>query len=166
MAFRKKGVQSTLALSLLEKIKARSVIARAAADRRFCNVMAMSLQCGVNLPDAFGLAQTLVDNRTVEEQIKNAKEAVSQGKGFYDSVKEAGLFSGFELQLIRVGSRAGQLDRIMDRLAIDYEQKSSEAIDSMIARLEPTIVSVLAVAVGLVLLAVMLPLAGVLSSIG
>ena len=162
----KRGVQSTLALSLLEKIKARSVIARAAADRRFCNVMAMSLQCGVNLPDAFGLAQTLVDNRTVEEQIKNAKEAVSQGKGFYDSVKEAGLFSGFELQLIRVGSRAGQLDRIMDRLAIDYEQKSSEAIDSMIARLEPTIVSVLAVAVGLVLLAVMLPLAGVLSSIG
>ena len=107
-----------------------------------------------------------MDNRTVEEQIKNAKEAVSQGKGFYDSVKEAGLFSGFELQLIRVGSRAGQLDRIMDRLAIDYEQKSSEAIDSMIARLEPTIVSVLAVAVGLVLLAVMLPLAGVLSSIG
>lgn len=164
--FGKKGVQSTLALSLLEKIKARSIIARAAADRRFCNVMAMSLQCGVNLPDAFGLAQTLVDNRTVEEQIKNAKEAVSQGKGFYDSVKEAGLFSGFELQLIRVGSRAGQLDRIMDRLAIDYEQKSSEAIDSMIARLEPTIVSVLAVAVGLVLLAVMLPLAGVLSSIG
>ena len=47
-----------------------------------------------------------MDNRTVEEQIKNAKEAVSQGKGFYDSVKEAGLFSGFELQLIRVGSRA------------------------------------------------------------
>ena len=162
----KKGVQSSLALSLLEKIKARSIIARAAASRRFCNVMAMALQCGVNLTEAFELAEALVDNRTVEEQIKNCKEAVSQGKGFYESVKEAGLFSGFELQLVRVGSRAGQLDRIMDRLAEDYDKKSSEAIDSMIARLEPTIVSVLAVAVGLVLLAVMLPLAGVLSSIG
>ena len=68
--------------------------------------------------------------------------------------------------MIRVGSRAGQLDHIMDSLAEDYDRKASEAIDSMIARLEPTLVSVLAVAVGLVLLAVMLPLAGVLSSIG
>ena len=120
--------------------------------------MAMSLQCGVNLPDAFGLAQTLVDNRTVEEQIKMPKKPSLRVKGFYDSVKEAGLFSDSSCELDPcVGSRAGQLDRIMDRLAIDYEQKSSEAIDSMIARLEPTIVSVLAVAVGLVLLAVILP---------
>lgn len=42
----------------------------------------------------------------------------------------------------------------------------SDALDSLIARLEPAIVSVLAVAVGLVLLSVMLPLAGILSSIG
>ena len=52
------------------------------------------------------------------------------------------------------------------RLAEEYDRKASETIDNLIARLEPTIVSVLAVAVGLVLLAVMLPLAGVLSSIG
>lgn len=39
-------------------------------------------------------------------------------------------------------------------------------MDNMISRLEPTMVAVLAVAVGLVLLSVMLPLAGVLSSVG
>lgn len=164
--FGRRGIQSSLAVSLLEQIKSHSGIARSAANRRFCNVMAMALQCGVNLPEAFKLSETLVDNRSVELRIKNCGDAVSQGKGFYDSVKESGLFSGFELQLIRVGSRAGQLERIMDSLAEDYDKKSTEAIDSMIARLEPTIVSVLAVAVGLVLLAVMLPLAGVLSSIG
>lgn len=164
--FGKSGKQSAMALSLLEKIKMRSKIAHVAANRRFCSVMSMALQCGVNLPEAFKLAETLVDNQSVEQKVKRCGEAVSQGKGFYDSVKETGLFSGFELQLIRVGSRAGQLDHIMDSLAEDYDKKASEAIDSMIARLEPTIVSVLAVAVGLVLLAVMLPLAGVLSSIG
>lgn len=164
--FGKRGIRSSVAVSLLEKIKSHSGIARSAANRRFCSVMAMALQCGVNLPEAFKMAETLVDNRSVEQKIKSCGEAVAQGSGFYDSVKESGLFSGFELQLIRVGSRAGQLDRIMDSLAEDYDKKSSEEIDSMIARLEPTIVSVLAVAVGLVLLAVMLPLAGVLSSIG
>lgn len=164
--FGKRGIRSSVAVSLLEKIKSHSGIARSAANRRFCSVMAMALQCGVNLPEAFKMAETLVDNRSVEQKIKSCGEAVAQGRGFYDSVKESGLFSGFELQLIRVGSRAGQLERIMDSLAEDYDKTSSEEIDSIIARLEPTIVSVLAVAVGLVLLAVMLPLAGVLSSIG
>lgn len=162
----KRGTQSAMAASILEKIKARSVIATAAANRRFCNVIAMALQCGVNMTEAFSLAEALVDNQAVEAKVSACKKELAAGKGFYDSLKKAGLFSGFELQLVRVGSRAGQLERIMDSLAEDYDKKASESIDSLIARLEPTIVSVLAVAVGLVLLAVMLPLAGVLSSIG
>lgn len=162
----KNGVHSAMAAAVLEKIKSRSEIAAAAANRRFCNVIAMAFQCGVNLSDAFSMAAGLVDNKTVEAKIISCQASIASGKGFYDSVKESALFSGFELQLIRVGSRAGQLERIMDSLAEDYDKKASDSIDNMIARLEPTIVSVLAVAVGLVLLAVMLPLAGVLSSIG
>ena len=68
--------------------------------------------------------------------------------------------------MIRISSRAGQLERVMNDLAEEYDRKSEDRIDSLIARLEPTIVSVLAIAVGLVLLSVMLPLAGILSSIG
>ena len=44
--------------------------------------------------------------------------------------------------------------------------RSDASIDIMIARLEPTMVAVLAVVVGLILLSVMLPLAGVLAGIG
>lgn len=162
----KSGAQSKPAASLLEKIKSRSSIAAAAANRRFCSVIAMALQCGVKLDEAFEMALALSDNTSVEAKIEICKNGITSGKGFYDSIREADLFSGFELQMVRIGSRAGQLDRVMEHLAEEYDRKASETIDSLIARLEPTIVSVLAVAVGLVLLAVMLPLAGVLSSIG
>ena len=53
----------------------------------------------------------------------------------------------------------------MEEISNDYEEIADTAIDNMIARFEPTIVAVLAVSVGLVLLSVMLPLAGVLSAI-
>lgn len=162
----KHGRQSIWAAAILERIKSRSKIARAAADRRFCSVMAMTLQCGMDMSEGFKLAENLVDNNLVQSQIIKCRKSVSNGTSFYEAVKDAGLFSGFDLQLVRVGSRAGRLERIMNDLAEDYDKKASEAIDSMIARLEPTIVSVLAVAVGLVLLSVMLPLAGVLSTIG
>lgn len=162
----KSGSQSALAASILESIKSRSAIAEAAANRRVCSVIAMALRCGVKLDEAFSMAGTLADNKAIEAKIARCGEGITAGKGFYDSIKDAGLFSGFELQMVRIGSRAGQLERVMDNLSEEYDRKASESIDSLIARLEPTIVSVLAVAVGLVLLAVMLPLAGVLSSIG
>lgn len=68
--------------------------------------------------------------------------------------------------MIKVGSRSGHLDRVMEEISGDYEEAADASIDNMIARFEPTIVAVLAVSVGLVLLSVMLPLVGVLSAIG
>lgn len=70
------------------------------------------------------------------------------------------------LQMIKTGNRSGHLDRVMEDISKDYEQEADNAIDNVIARFEPTMVAVLAVAVGLVLLSVMLPLVGVLSTIG
>lgn len=162
----KHGRQSAWAASLLKAIKTRSKIAHSAAARRFCSVMAMTYQCGMDVTEGFHLAEDLVDHPVMRTQIIRSKELLASGKSFYESVKETGLFTGFELQLVRVGGRAGQLDRILSSLADDYDRKASESLDGMIAKLEPTIVSVLAVAVGLVLLSVMLPLAGVLSTIG
>lgn len=162
----KNGRQSPWTVSLADRIKSHSKIARASADRRFCSVMAMTFGCGLDMEEGLRMAEGLVDNKNVEAGIKSCREALASGKSFFESVKDAALFSGFELQLVRVGSRAGQLEHVMNELSEDYDKKASEAIDSLIARLEPTIVSVLAVAVGLVLLSVMLPLAGILSTIG
>lgn len=160
------GKQSAWADSILRAIKTRSKIAHASAARRFCSVMAMTFQCGMDVTEGFHLAEDLVEHPVMKTQIIRSKELLTSGSSFYEAVKDSGLFTGFELQLVRVGGRAGQLDHILSGLADDYDKKASESLESMIAKLEPTIVSILAVAVGLVLLSVMLPLAGVLSTIG
>ncbi|MCA5010651.1 type II secretion system F family protein, partial [Clostridioides difficile] len=69
-------------------------------------------------------------------------------------------------QMIKVGTRSGQLDRVMEEISKSYEDEADTAMEHMVSRFEPTVVAVLAVAVGLVLLSVMLPLVSVLSAIG
>ena len=162
----KSGIRLSLTERLLESFKSHSATAVLAANRRICSVLSMSLQCGIRLEDAFTMAIALAGNKTVETKLEVCRQQILSGKGFYNSIREAGLFDGFELQMIRISSRAGQLERVMNDLAEEYGRKSEDRIESLIARLEPTIVSVLAIAVGLVLLSVMLPLAGILSSIG
>lgn len=165
-AAEKSGRQPAFAGALLMKLKTRSKISRMAAVRRFCGTMAVTLRCGLRTEEGLLMAGKLAENPQVEEAIALCTKEVAGGMGLYDAVKKAGLFSGFDLQLLRVASRAGRMEQILSQLSDDYDQKIADTLDSMTARLEPVIVSVLAVAVGLVLLSVMVPLAGTLAAIG
>lgn len=162
----KSGRQSAFALSVLDRLKSRSEISRMSALRRICETMAVTLRCGLRTEEGLDMAEKLAGDPRVAAQVKETRASVANGMSFYEAVKTSGLFSGFDLQLIRVASRAGQLDSILEKLANDYSEKTDDALDSMTARLEPAVVAVLAAAVGLVLLSVMLPLAGILSAIG
>jgi len=160
------GKRPAFAEAILNSINKKSQISRMTALRRFCSIISVTLRCGLHTDEGFAIAERMVDHPDVEVQIQKARKSVMEGTTFYDAVKDSGLFSGFDLQLIRVASRAGKLDSILGKIADDYDEKTAEALDAMVARIEPIIVTVLAVAVGLVLLSVMLPLAGVLSAIG
>ena len=160
------GRQPAFAVAVMNFISSHSNISRMSALRRFCSTISVTLRCGLRLEEGMNMAEKLADHPQISASIKKTNELVLQGSSFYDAVKDAELFSGFDLQLLRVASRAGQLESILRKLADDYDQKTEDALDSMVARLEPAIVTILAVAVGLVLLSVMLPLAGILSAIG
>lgn len=151
---------------MVDSVKRRSKVALAVANRRFTAVLALTLKSGMELEKGMELAGELVENSRVREQIQACAGDLELGASYYDAMKKTGLFGGFHIQMIKVGTRSGRLDSVMEEISRDYEQEADTAIDNMIARFEPTMVAVLAVSVGLVLLSVMLPLAGVLSAIG
>ncbi len=156
--------------SWMEKLKQRfkrsNRTALAVAGRRFAAVLALTLKSGMELEKGMEQAWELVDNRCVEEKIKACSQKLEMGSGYGQAMKETGLFSGFHIQMIKVGIYSGHLDEVMETISQDYERQADESIEMMIARLEPTMVAILAVAVGMILLSVMLPLAGVLAGIG
>lgn len=149
-----------------ETIKRRNRTALAVAGRRFTAVLALTLQGGMDLEKGMELAKELVDNSRIAEKIDVCAEKLEDGCTYDDAMKESGIFSGFHIQMIKVGTRSGHIAEVMKNISEDYEQQADASIDQMISRLEPTMVIVLAVVVGLILLSVMLPLAGVLAGIG
>jgi type IV pilus assembly protein PilC len=151
---------------LTDRFKSSNRTALAVAGRRFTSVLALTLKSGMELEKGMVLAEELVNNPKVAQTIHNCAEELQIGTGYYEAMKETGLFSGFHIQMIKVGQRSGRLDQVMEEISEDYEQQADASIDNMISRLEPTMVAVLAIVVGLILLSVMLPLAGVLAGIG
>lgn len=162
----KSGKKLNLAEQLIDRFKRSSKIALAVANRRFTAVLALTLRSGMELEKGLELAADLVENSKVKEQIEGCRGNLESGMNYYEAMKQTGLFSGFHVQMIKVGNRSGCLDTVMEEISDNYEQQADTSIDNMISRFEPTLIAVLAVSVGLILLSVMLPLVGVLSAIG
>ena len=160
------GHRISLVDKMVNYVKCHSRIALAIANRRFTSVLALTLKSGMEFEKGLELAGELVDNGKVAAQIEKCGRTLETGASYYQAMKDTGLFSGFYVQMIKVGSRSGRLDAVMEEISEDFEQAADQSMDNMLARFEPTIVAVLAVSVGLVLLSVMLPLVGVLAAIG
>ncbi len=160
------GSQPAWVRSIYRSFENHSAAARAASLRRVCSAVSLSIKSGLRTEEGLDMAADLVGNEALKSSLAAVREDVAAGSDFYEAIKKTDIFTGFDLQMLRTGSRAGKLDTVLDSLAADYTQKSQDSIERMISMVEPAVVAVLAVAVGLVLLAVMLPLAGILSTIG
>ena len=68
--------------------------------------------------------------------------------------------------MIAVGFKTGNVDEVMRKVADQYEEEVDNRIEKLIAVLEPSLVVALSIIVGVILLSVMLPLMGIMSSIG
>lgn len=64
-----------------------------------------------------------------------------------------------------LASRTGVLDEVMHKIAVQYEEDIDTQISGIIAAIEPTLVIILSVIVGVILLAVMLPLMGIMAGL-
>lgn len=160
-----------------EKIRARFIskiqtigflkkIAWKRARTRFASGMAMSLKSGLDIDESFALSGKLVDYEPLKKQIDQCQEKMKEGKSFPKALKEAHIFDGMQERLMAIGYETGAVDEVMEQAADLYQKELQDQIQKMIAILEPTLVGILCVIVGIILLSVMLPLVGIMAGIG
>ena len=82
------------------------------------------------------------------------------------ALKESHIFGGMQERLMVIGYETGATDEVMEQSADLYQKELQDQIQKMIGILEPTLVGILCVIVGVILLSVMLPLAGIMAGIG
>ena len=136
------------------------------ARTRFASGMAMALKSGLDMDESLMLAGKLVDYEPLRKQIAVCQEEMKKGESFPKAVKKAHIFEGMQERLMVIGYETGATDEVMEQAADLYQKELQDQIQKMIGILEPTLVGVLCVIVGVILLSVMLPLAGIMAGIG
>ena len=135
------------------------------ATCRFADGMSIALKSGLTPENALELSTNLVNFKPLEEKIKLCKEQIEQGTDLHEVLKETKIFNGSYARMAYVAGKSGTLDEAMEYIAAEYEFAANSKINSLVATLEPTLVILLSLIVGVILFSVMLPLLGIMSSL-
>lgn len=136
------------------------------ACQRFASGMALCLSSGMDTYTSLDMVFELVGNRRMQEKIISCKQALHSGSNLSEALSNSAIFNHLYSQMIAVGFKSGKVDLVLSKIADGYEHTTDKKLQSMISVLEPTLVIILSVIVGLILLSVILPLMGIMSSIG
>lgn len=138
----------------------------ALARSRFANCMYLALSSGLDTDQGFDLAEDLSDNQILKARILECRKLMKSGKGFSESILEAGLFSKTYSSMITIGYKTSAMDSVMLNISEAYEKETSNKLQNFIAILEPTLIIILSFFIGLILISFLIPLLGIMSSIG
>lgn len=136
------------------------------AYTRFASAMSMITASGVDLFRGLTLTQMLVNNEIVSKKIELCSEAISNGDYLHEAMKKAGIFQAKHLRMIQISQRSGEIDITLAKISAHYEEEMLTRIQRIVGTIEPTLVIFFSLMVGLILLSVIMPLIGIMSSIG
>ena len=132
---------------------------------RLARTLGTLVRNGVPLMSALGIAQKVMDNRVLAADVTAAADEVKNGVALSTALGRGKRFPRLALQMIQVGEESGALDTMLLKTADTFEQETGQALDRMLAALVPVITLLLAGVVGAVILAVLIPIYDLTSSI-
>ena len=139
-------------------------LSRRLSASRVAGVLSMMLSGGFPTDEALEMTAAVLEDREAAESVQGIRKSLDQGRSLADSISDTKLFDELHERMIRMGANTGREDQVLGRLAELYEEQAEEDVSRLVSIIEPTLVALLAVVIGAVLLAVMLPMAGILAS--
>lgn len=132
---------------------------------RFADCMALTLSSGLNPDYCTELAENLIEDEEFRKKIAACRLMMREGSELSAALTQTGIFSGIYGRMTNLASRTGELDTVMCEIAEKYEEEIDNRLTAIISILEPTLVIILSLIVGIILFSVMLPLMGIMSSL-
>ncbi|MGI6160786.1 MAG: type II secretion system F family protein [Christensenellales bacterium] len=133
---------------------------------RYAGMLGTMLKGGIPIATAADMAADNIGNAYAAERLRGCNEAVKCGGSLKDALGGFSIFPELFLRIITVGERAGSLDTMLNTAAKLFEEEADSSIERFTASIEPVMITVLSLVAGFIILSVLIPMTGVISSIG
>ena len=121
---------------------------------RFARNMSNLYAAGLQMVDCIEKSISVLGNSYVTKRFEEVVDNIKLGESMSKAVEKTGIFEGMFTSIIYVGEESGTLDTILSKAADYYEEEGDTAITKLVGMLEPIMIIIMGVAIGLVLAAI------------
>jgi len=132
---------------------------------RLARTLGTLLKNGVPLLTAIGIGRNVLGNSALAESVEKAGEEVKTGGGLAFALGHSKRFPKLAIQMISVGEESGTLDDMLLKVADTFDIEAKNTVDRMLAALVPVMTVIMTVVVGLIMMAILVPIMSVSGSI-
>jgi type IV pilus assembly protein PilC len=150
---------------MLLRLPILGMILRKIAVSRFCRTLATLISSGVPILDGLDITARTSGNAIVEDAIQATRKSIERGETVAAPLKETGVFPPMVTQMIGVGEATGALDTMLAKIADFYEEEVDTAVAGLLTLMEPVMMAFLGTVVGGIVIAMYLPIFGLISKL-
>lgn len=144
--------------SLKLKIPILGSVLRTIAVGRFAKTLGALTKGGVTILEALGVVRDTLGNELLAREIDNVAEKVKAGASLAGPLSESGYFPPLLVQIVSIGEQTGKLDDLLLNAADTFDEEADSAIAKFIAIFPAVLILLLAVIIGFIIMAVLLPI--------
>jgi MSHA biogenesis protein MshG len=133
-------------------------ILRKSSMSRFARSYALASRSGVPILQVLTVVAAVADNRYYADKISGMREGIERGESLLRTATLAGIFTPIVLQMLAVGEETGELDNLLQEIAVMYEQEVEFEISTLSQQIEPILIVALGAMVLVLALGIFLPI--------
>lgn len=126
---------------------------------RFARTASTLLAAGVPMIDCLDIVSRIVNNVHYSMAIQNAREEVMKGIPLSEPLRDAGIFPPIVYHMVGIGEETGNIEQMLSKLADYYDEEVEITTQTILAAMEPLVIIFMAVVVGSLVIASILPIA-------
>ena len=132
---------------------------------RFCRTLGTLIASGVPILEALRIVRDAVGNIIISNAIEDVHSSIREGDTIADPLRASGIFDELLVNMIDVGEETGELDKMLMKIADNYEMDVDVAVEGMSSLLEPVLIVGMGLVVGFIVVSLFLPLVSIIKNI-
>ena len=144
--------------SLTLRIPIVGLLSRKIGIARFSRTLSTLLTGGVPIITALEVVKKTIGNLSMIVALEKAQSGIKEGISLAATLAQSKVFTPMVVQMVSIGEESGALDKMLEKIADFYESDVDDVVSRLSSIIEPVIIGVLGIVIGIIVIAIMVPL--------
>ena len=140
-------------------------VIRKSSVSRFTRTLGTLIASGVSILDGLEITAKTAGNRVIHDAVMESRASIAGGETIAAPLQKSKVFPPMVISMIAVGEQTGGLDEMLSKIADFYDEEVDAAVENLLALMEPVMIVFLGVIVGGMIVAMYLPIFGMIGAV-